>query len=240
MKKSRMKMALAVALMMALPQISLAQSALLGTLKNAASTALANSNNKKVSAVTSILTGVEKMKTVNDSVLVGTWAYSQPCVTVETKNLLSDIGGEAVSSKVEPVLKAQFEKWGIKPGKFSVTLKEDKKGSVTNNDKTDEFTWAVEDSCVVFTQQDYNAKVNAKMNGNTLQLTVSAEKMLAMLSYLNSNATNSDDSFADLLSSIKNVKGLYVGMKFDKVVPSGESTSAPAAADTTAAAPKKE
>ena len=43
MKKSRMKMALAVALMMALPQISLAQSALLGTLKNAASTALANS-----------------------------------------------------------------------------------------------------------------------------------------------------------------------------------------------------
>jgi hypothetical protein len=123
MKKSRMKMALAVALMMALPQISLAQSALLGTLKNAASTALANSNNKKVSAVTSILTGVEKMKTVNDSVLVGTWTYTQPCVTVETKNLLSDIGGEAVSSKVEPVLKAQFEKWGIKPGKFSVTLK---------------------------------------------------------------------------------------------------------------------
>ena len=219
MKKSRMKMALAVALMMALPQISLAQSALLGTLKNAASTALANSNNKKVSAVTSILTGVEKMKTVNDSVLVGTWAYTQPCVTVETKNLLSDIGGEAVSSKVEPVLKAQFEKW--------VALEED-------------ITWAVEDSCVVFTQQDYNAKVNAKMNGNTLQLTVSAEKMLAMLSYLNSNATNSDDSFADLLSSIKNVKGLYVGMKFDKVVPSGESTPAPAPADTTAAAPKKE
>ena len=70
MKKSRMKMALAVALMMALPQISLAQSALLGTLKNAASTALANSNNKKVSAVTSILTGVEKMKTVTDFLMI--------------------------------------------------------------------------------------------------------------------------------------------------------------------------
>ena len=47
MKKSSLRIVLAVALMMALPQISHAQSALLGTLKNAASAALANSSNSK-------------------------------------------------------------------------------------------------------------------------------------------------------------------------------------------------
>lgn len=234
MKKSSLRIVLAVALMMALPQISHAQSALLGTLKNAASAALANSSNSKVSAVTSILTGVEKMKPVNDSILIGTWNYTQPCMTFETKNLLSDIGGGAASSKVEPTLKSQFEKWGIKPGKFVMTLKEDKKGTVTNNDKTEEFTWAVEDSCVVFAQGDSKIKVNGKMSGNTLQLTVSAEKMLAMLSSFEANGGNTDEALGSLLNSLKNVKGVFLGLKFDKNVPSGESTPAPAAADTTA------
>ena len=44
MKKSSLRIVLAVAMMMVLPQISHAQSALLGTLKNAASAALANSS----------------------------------------------------------------------------------------------------------------------------------------------------------------------------------------------------
>jgi len=243
MKRSILRAVYVASLMMALPQISHAQSGLLDVLKNVAKTTLANSDNKTVSTLATVLTGVEGMKSVNDSVVVGTWIYSQPCVTFDTDNPLTDISGTAASSTMESTLKSQLEKLGITSGKLILTLKEDKKGSVTSNDKKTDFTWAVEDSCLSMTIQETKIKMNAQMNGNSLQLSTSAEKLLAMISAFSTKSGTSTASLSSLTSSLNNVQGIFLGLKFDKkttavekAAPADSTAKAtPAPADSTAA-----
>ena len=217
MKKNMLKMAFVA---MGMMLCSNANAQLSDILKNAANTAInkttGNSTAGNVAAdIIGNLLGTSK---VTDKSLVGTWSYSQPCVAFESENVLASLGSSVVSTKVENTMQNGLTKVGFTSGKVIMTLKEDKTGTIQFNGKAVDINWAVEETNMKLSFPLINKGVtmNAKLTGSELQLAMKSDKLLTLLNAITQKAGTVNSSLGTLNTLTKNVKGMYMGLKFTK------------------------
>lgn len=194
-------------------------------LKNVATSAASSAATAATgsSTVGNIVANLLGTATVNENTLVGTWTYSQPAVVFESEEVLKNIASTAASAKIEKTLQNQLTKLGFTPGKISITFNKDKTGSLTYNAKTNKslpFTWSVNGHDLslrlggqLISQLSKEFILNVKITGNTLQVAADASKLMELVQQILGN-TNS--TLSVISSMIKNVNGLYLGLKYTK------------------------
>lgn len=217
MKKNFLKLAF-VALGMML--CSNANAQLSDILKNAAGTAVskATGNSTAGDVASELIGNLLGTSKVSDKSLVGTWSYSQPCVAFESENVLASLGSSVVSTKVEKTMQNGLTKIGFTSGKVVMTLKEDKTGTIQFNGKNVNVNWAVDDTNLKLTFPVVNKGItmNAKLSGSELQLAMKSDKLLTLLNAITEKAGTVNSSLGTLNTLTKNVKGMYMGLKFTK------------------------
>ena len=217
MKKNFLKLAF-VALGMMLCTNANAQ--LSDILKDAAGTAVnkATGNSTAGNVAAEIIGSLIGTAKVTDKSLVGTWTYSQPGVAFESENLLTTVGSNVISSKVESTMKNGLTKVGFTSGKVVMTLKEDKTGVIKYNGKGVDVNWAVDGTNlkITFPLLNQGVTMNAKLSGGELQVAMKADKLLALLNAITQKAGTVNSQLGTLGTLTKNVKGMYMGLKFTK------------------------
>ncbi|MCR5534507.1 MAG: DUF4923 family protein [Bacteroidaceae bacterium] len=155
---------------------------------------------------------------VSEKSLVGTWSYNQPCVAFESENVLATVGSSMVSTKVEKTMQNGLTKVGFTSGKVVMTLKEDKTGIIKYNGKAVDVNWAVDGTNLKLTFPLLNKGVtmNAKLSGSELQVAMKSDKLLTLLNAITEKAGTVNSSLGTLNTLTKNVKGMYMGLKFTK------------------------
>ena len=155
---------------------------------------------------------------VTEKTLVGTWSYSQPCVAFESENVLATLGSSVVSTKVEKTMQNGLTKVGFTSGKVVMTLNENKTGTIQYNGKPVNINWAVEGTNLKLTFPIVNKGVtmNVKQTGGELQVAMKSDKLLTLLNAITEKAGTVNSSLGTLNTLTKNVKGMYMGLKFTK------------------------
>lgn len=155
---------------------------------------------------------------VTEKTLVGTWSYSQPCVAFESENVLATLGSSVVSTKVEKTMQNGLTKVGFTSGKVVMTLNEDKTGTIQYNGKPVNINWAVEGTNLKLTFPIVNKGItmNVKQTGGELQVAMKSDKLLTLLNAITEKAGTVNSSLGTLNTLTKNVKGMYMGLKFTK------------------------
>jgi hypothetical protein len=155
---------------------------------------------------------------VTEKTLVGTWSYSQPCVAFESENVLATLGSSVVSTKVEKTMQNGLTKVGFTSGKVVMTLNEDKTGTIQYNGKPVNINWAVEGTNLKLTFPIINKGItmNVKQTGGELQVAMKSDKLLTLLNAITEKAGTVNSSLGTLNTLTKNVKGMYMGLKFTK------------------------
>lgn len=155
---------------------------------------------------------------VSEGSLVGTWTYNEPCVAFESENVLATVGSSLVSSKVENTMKKGLTKIGFTSGKVVLTLNEDKTGTVSYNGKAVQVNWAVDGANLklTFPLLDKGVTMNTKLSGNELQLAMKSDKLLTLTNAITQKASAVNSYLGTLNTLTKDVKGMYMGLKFTK------------------------
>lgn len=161
------------------------------------------------------LLGTDKLNADN---LQGTWTYSEPCVAFESESLLTSVGSSLASKKVETTLAKQMTRLGFTAGKMTLTLNADSTGTVNLNGKDVKVTWSVSetDFILTFPLTKKSVHMNAKLSGNSLQLAMSTDKLLTLATAITEKASTVNSTLGTVNSLMKNIKGMYVGLKFTK------------------------
>lgn len=189
-------------------------------LKNVASEAVSSATGSSATGevlnnLTAKLLGTDKLSSKN---LQGTWTYSEPCVAFESENLLTSVGSTLASKKVESTLGKQLKRLGFTAGKLVLTLNADSTGTVALNGKKAEVSWSVDNTnlTLTFPLTQKSIHMNAKVTGNSLQLAMSADKLLALVTAITEKAGTVSSTLSTVSSLVKNVKGMHLGLTFNK------------------------
>lgn len=161
------------------------------------------------------LLGTDKLNADN---LQGTWTYSEPCVAFESESLLTSVGSSLASKKVETTLAKQMTRLGFTAGKMTLTLNADSTGTVNLNGKDVKVTWSVSETDLILTfpLTKKSVHMNAKLSGKSLQLAMSTDKLLTLATAITEKASTVNSTLGTVNSLMKNIKGMYVGLKFTK------------------------
>lgn len=219
MKKSRFLMAFVAIAFLAAPQESKAQS-LLQKLGSAVSSITSSGSSSSSTAGTVAQTVANLLGTVilkTDSVQ-GTWVYSQPCVAFESENVLTRLGGVAASTKIETTLKSLLQKAGFTEGRVVLTFNSDSTGVIACGTREVDVQWSLSgtDLTLTFPTTQKSIKMNAKVSGNTLQVAMNAEKLLTLVTSVTEKTSSLSTTMNTLNSLLKNVNGLYLGLKYTR------------------------
>ncbi len=217
MKKNMLKVALLALGMMVCGN---ANAQLSNVLKSVAGTAIskATGNSTAGDVASDLIGNLLGTSKVSEKSLVGTWSYNQPCVAFESEDVLTTLGSSMVSKKVESTMQKGLTKVGFNSGKVVMTLKEDKTGTIEFNGKNIIVNWAVDgsDLKLTFPIVDKGVTMNAKLTGSELQLAMKADKLLTLLNTITEKTSTVNSSLGTLNTLTKNVKGMYMGLKFTK------------------------
>lgn len=145
--------------------------------------------------------------TTSQQSLVGTWTYSGPKVVFESENILSQIGGQVVSSNLEQKLGTQLQKMGFTAGKSSLTLNSDNSCTLALGTKSWPGTYTYDASSHKMTltgvlglaQMTCTVSVQ---NGQLLML-FEADKLLAIATSVSSKSASSLSSLLQSYSGLK-------------------------------------
>lgn len=200
---------MALALGAAVPQVAAAQSVLGNLIDGLRS----GGSSGALSSAVSSLVGTS---TVSQSSLVGTWSYTGPAIVFRSSNVANQLGGALAAASVESRMAEALGKVGLQSGKLKVTFKADKTYTCVLNGRTVSGTYAVSGSTLTLTKKGMRPiKTNVKLTGKELQVSIEADKLLALASAVGSNAGGSS-SFSTLTSLMKSFDGVNLGLKFSK------------------------
>ena len=220
-----MKM-LAVGLLMAATTQGMQAQGLLKGLKSIAKEVVTESVKEAVDSATGANAVLSKHAVTRDS-LLGKWTYTEPCVAFESKNALTKLAGNMASEKAEKELGAALSKIDFTGGKVTLTLNADSTGVLTLGEKDVQVNWNVKDVQVnwnvkesdlvlVFPLTEKEVSMNASMAGGELQLAMNPEKMKTLLTAATEKAEAVGTALNAVTSALKNVEGVYLGMKYKK------------------------
>lgn len=175
-------------------------------------------SNNTVNKLTDIAYQLLGTGKVSANSLQGTWVYDEPCIAFESENVLASLGGVAASTKLENSLSNILNKVGFTAGKIQLTLNADSTGCIAAGSKKTEFKWSIKESnlALTFPVTGKTVQMNAKISGNTLRMAMNADKLLAIITTVSEKASSINSTAGSINSLVKNVKGMYVGLKFTK------------------------
>lgn len=173
-------------------------------------------NNSQASDLASGLTSVfSSNKQATAEKMVGTWTYTEPAIVFTSDNILAKAASKIAANKVESKLQEQLSKYGIKPGDFSMTFKEDGTFTETLKGKTSKGTWQVKDSKLILSIVGVKAlTITTQIDGKDLQFVTDATKLLNLFKTLGAKSSNS--SIKTVASLMKSVKGMQAGITLRK------------------------
>lgn len=172
---------------------------------------------KKTGNLLDVLKGVaDAVKPKN---IAGTWSYIGIDMKIKGDDILSRVGGQLASQKLEQNLDAQLQKAGIQPGRYVLTFRED--GTYTakigKRDVEGKYTFEKENGMIVMTPRHAltHSEMMVEMKGDGLSLLYDSSKFLDVVKGI-SGAVGKNSSLKIFDSLLQKCKGMYVGMKFDK------------------------
>lgn len=149
--------------------------------------------------------------------IVGEWSYKAPAVKLSSDNVVSNIGGSAISATINSKMEDIFEKVGIKEGFCSITFADDDKFTIPIVGKqiSGSYTYNNSDHSIVLSignSGKINIKGYAYISGSNLQLLFPANKFADLLIAIGSTV-NSLNTITELL---KQYDDIYLGFEFAK------------------------
>lgn len=177
------------------------------------------SENTTASTIANIVQTLIGKEPVEENSLIGTWAYTQPCVAFESENVLTQLGSSAVSKKIEQSLDKSLTKLGFTQGKVVLTLENGGTGTVSFGTKSKKINWSVKDTNLTlkFPLMQKEIQINTKLNaGGELQLAMNSTKMLNLVGAITDKVAAANSTMGTISTLLKNVKGMYLGLTFEK------------------------
>ena len=155
----------------------------------------------------------DKQATANN--IIGTWSYSEPAIVFTSDNILTKAAAKIAANKVEKKLQEQLSKYGIQPGTFTMTFKEDGTFTETLKGKTTQGKWAVKDSKLQLTILGVKTlSVTTQIDGKEMQFVTDATKLLNLFKTLGAKSNNSN--IKTVASLMKSVNGMQAGITLRK------------------------
>ena len=193
---------------------------------------------RTANAIGSIFGGRKKVKTIKKIVkiigsvlgqfydtttkkaLVGTWAYEEPAIQFESKNLLDQAGGVIASQNVADNISPYFEALGLKTGSFSLQLKEDNTCTYTIGNQSFDGTYDFDEETKKLSMKvgfiplpaAYMSVVN-----NQMAMTFDSSMLLNIIKVVGSVGSNSSQSnFASISKLADSYDGMKTGFTFTR------------------------
>ena len=173
-------------------------------------------NNQKSGDLVQGLTSVfSSNKQATADKMIGTWAYSEPAIVFTSDNILAKAASKIAANKVEAKLQEQLTKYGIKPGEFSMTFKNDGTFTETLKGRTSKGKWQVKDSKLILSIAGVKAlSITTQIDGRDMQFVTDATKLLNLFKTLGAKSGNSN--IKTVASLMKSVKGMQAGITLRK------------------------
>lgn len=214
MKKNLFKL-MAVSVAMLCSGSMSAQSDLGNVLGNVLGAATGNSSSSGDNLISSLTSIFSSNKQADKNKIIGTWVYSEPAIVLKSDNILTNTAAKIASNKMESKLQSYLTKYGIKPGTFSMTFKEDGSYTRTLNGKTSKGKWQIKDSKLLLTIAGIKTiSVTTQIDGQDLQFVTDATKLLNLFKSFGAKSTNS--SLQTITSLMKSVNGMQAGITLRK------------------------
>ena len=182
----------------------------LGNVVNGVLGAASDSNSSTgdlISSLTSVFSSNKQAKTEN---IVGTWAYTEPAIVFMSDNILTKAAAKIAANKLESKLQSYLTKYGIKPGKFTMT-------SFTEslNGKKISGKWKVVDSKLQLTVMGIKTiQITTQIDGKDMQFVTDATKLLNLFKTFGAKSTN--QNIKTITSLMKSVNGMQAGITLHK------------------------
>ena len=208
MKKNVMKM-MAVCMAMMFSASVNAQSDLGNILGNVLGAATGNSSGGDlVSTLTSVFSS-DKQASKNN--IIGTWSYTEPAIVFTSDNILAKAASKVAANKLENKLQQYLTRYGIKPGTFSMTFKEDGTYTRTLNGRTAQGTWTIQDSKLMLTIAGIKTiAITTQIDGQDMQFVTDATKLLNLFKSFGAKSTNAN--IQTITSLMKSINGMQAGI----------------------------
>lgn len=171
----------------------------------------AQGSNGSGDLVQNLTTVFSKEKQASKNNIVGTWSYTEPAIVLNSGNFLSNAAYKIAANKIENKLQSYLTQYGIKPGTFVITFKED--GTFTETLKGKEMSgkWEIQNEKLLLTIGKVKAvKITTQISGKEMQLVTDATKLLNMFQSFGANSSNSSIKTAAAL--LKGVKEMQAGI----------------------------
>ena len=190
-----------------------AQSDLGNILGNVLGAATGNSSGGDlVSTLTSVFSS-DKQASKNN--IIGTWSYTEPAIVFTSDNILAKAASKVAANKLENKLQQYLTRYGIKPGTFSMTFKEDGTYTRTLNDRTAQGTWTVQDSKLMLTIAGIKTiAITTQIDGQDMQFVTDATKLLNLFKSFGAKSTNAN--IQTITSLMKSINGMQAGITLHK------------------------
>lgn len=184
-----------------------------GLLKSAASAVTQGDNNTG-----NFISGLLGTVGIKTSSIEGTWNYKTPCLVFESENMLSTMAGNLVSNKVNSYLNTGISKAGIKPGCMQLTFAPQGVCHITLSGKSMDAQYTLKENVLTLTFPITRQSVpmNVRLQGNTLQFAMKADKLLTLVKGISGNAASSTTALNSISALLKNYNGMYLGLQFNK------------------------
>lgn len=157
--------------------------------------------------------------TATELLIVGTWNYTQPAMTFEGGDLLSNVAGEALAAKLSTKLQTAYNAVGIKQGSCSFTFNDDNTFRAVMGSRTYTGTYSYDTTTFAITL-NFDSKLlklgtmtgYAYLSATGLDLVFDCTRLVKMLGTLGAKVS--------LLNSVTSLVGNYdkanIGFSFTK------------------------
>jgi hypothetical protein len=181
-----------------------------GTTTNDSNATLQQAGTDLLGTVLSSILG----NTTSQQSLVGSWTYYGPKVVFESENILSQLGGQVISSNLEQKLGTQLSKMGFSAGKSKLTLNNDGTCTLTLGSKTlnGTYTYDVNSHKLMLTDVLGLGQMacTASVQSGQLMMLFEADKLLSVATSISSKSTST------LASLLQSYTGLKLGWAMTK------------------------
>lgn len=157
--------------------------------------------------------------TATELLIVGTWSYTQPAMTFEGGDLLSNVAGEALAAKLSTKLTTAYNAVGIKPGSCTFTFNDDDTFSAVMGKSTlsGTYTYNTETFAITLNFDSKLLKLGsmtgyAYITASGLDLVFDCTRLVKMLTTLGAKLS----ALNSITSLLGNYDKAYVGFNLTK------------------------
>lgn len=151
--------------------------------------------------------------------LEGTWSYTGADLKIESDDVVSRVGGQLASRKLENILNAQLQKMGIEPGRYVITFRADGtyQAQVGKRHVEGKYTLDKETKQIVMTPKHglSHSEMKVDMLGREMSLLYDSSKFIDVAKNI-SGVVGKHSSLKIVDTMLQNCKGMFVGLKFAK------------------------